>query len=630
MNRIRISILVLIILAGYLGGCKEKGRTISLVENGVSEYVIVVSNQAKDEYDIADTLSKKINEITGITIEIIKDRVERTGKEILVGKSNRPEYSEVIGSFIGANDYSVTVKGDTLVLAGGSIDSLKNAVDYFIQTYVGTEKRDALMIDENINNTYIGSYISIVENGKSDYRIVVGKNDSYGYELATKIKNALSKATGFNIDIYKDFSNPTGKEIIIGQTSRQESNTVINSLKRLRDHSISLINDNIVIVGGNNMSLKEAVDNFTSCFLSNEKKSDKLVIDKNLNIIYTHEYSKAENEAELINNRSTVEPEQMVFEKSIIYKPTDSWYYNNFSNFVEFKGKYYALWNTARLHEDSCGQHVVYSVSDDLKNWSEPKTLIGVTKGQYNEKVMWGALYVYNDKLYCGAQIFEYYPNDVDKDGRGDFKKTMTNEYVVMCSDNGIDWYKSSQPSGRVNLLYNARNSQNLKEVADRGADYFAEGSLYTAPNGNIYALFRSVMYNGDGNDGNNNFKWACISYDGGITWSKAYPTQFTDAPQKAASGTLPDGRVYYVGSPASELNRNCLMLYISEDGINFDKQYILYKGNDYKVVMKGVAKDPGYNYPETMIVGDTLHVAYAINKESIEIIHIPLASISK
>lgn len=352
-----------------------------------------------------------------------------------------------------------------------------------------------------------------------------------------------------------------------------------------------------------------------------------------MNSIPLHLDTSFEEEArrtiEAIHNRPANPPKKLSFDVSTVYQPKEALFYNNMSGFVECNGRYYVFWATAPEHEDSCGQHILCSVSEDLYTWSDPMTVFAPRRGEYHDMVMWGYPYAHDGHLYCGAWQFEYRPDDVDHRGRGDWQKPLSKVWALVTGENGADWRQGTAPQDRFDPLYVARNSQDLKALAAKGASYFSEGSSYRMPNGDLVALFRSVIYPGEANDGGMNYKWGCISRDNGRSFSRAFPTRLSDAPQMSTGGNLPDGRIYYVGSPASEYERACLMLYLSEDGINFDRQYILYQGIDYSLIKPGIAKNPGYHYPRSLVVGDTIHVGYTLYKETLQVLHIPIDSLS-
>ncbi len=98
------------------------------------------------------------------------------------------------------------------------------------------------------------------------------------------------------------------------------------------------------------------------------------------------------------------------------------------------------------------------------------------------------------------------------------------------------------------------------------------EGSFYQTDDGVLHMLLRTT---GPGYAGK---LWVTESRDDGTTWSSPVETGFTDNNTKFHFGRLPDGRFYYVGCPDPEPRgaRNPLVLSLSEDGVRFDRHFIL------------------------------------------------------
>lgn len=623
-----LSLSVLTVGCGRGGEKDPLSSPVTVVADGASDYTVVVSNTASYEYDVAEGLVAAIRQATGVTLPIVKDRYERTGKEILVGQTNRPEQENIDYGFLGENDYALLLEGDTLILCGNSRAALAVALERFVATYIRSADQ-TVIAHEDQNYTYIGEYFAFIEKQLTAYRIVVPSNDKKVYEMAEELQRMLLDRFGCRIDIYKDFSSPVDKEILLGQTKRDESSIALAELDRERDYCISMINEKLVINGGSNISLQAAYDTFVNRFLkSHEKGTETIYIDAKLKIGYDHAYSPAEDLIDSITNRTDEAAKPLDFTVSEVYRPSEGGFYNNMSGLVECNGKLYIFWVTADEHEDQAGQYVLCAVSDDGKTWSDPITVKGVTMGQHSEMVMWAYPYSYGGKLYCGISMFEYHPEDLDENGRGDWEDVLSKEWILLGSEDGYHWSSTSTPSGYVDYLYIARNSQNFAELAKQGATYFSEGSMYRTEDA-LVALFRSVIYPGEADDGGMNYKWGCVSYDNGVTWSKAYRTHLSDAPQMSTSGNLPDGRVFYIGSPASDYERACLMLYISEDGVHFDEQYVIYEGMKEEIIKEGIAKNPGYHYPRAVVTDEAIYVGFTLYKETVQVITIPLSSIS-
>jgi hypothetical protein len=92
----------------------------------------------------------------------------------------------------------------------------------------------------------------------------------------------------------------------------------------------------------------------------------------------------------------------------------------------------------------------------------------------------------------------------------------------------------------------------------------------------------------------------------------------------------LPDGSAYLVGNPVTNRSRYPLVVTVSKDGRLFDRAWWLRAGGRDMQALKypGRYKRPGYSYPKSAVIDDWLYVAYATNKEDIEITRVPVTSL--
>ena len=114
---------------------------LNIVENGATEYRIIISDFAKDPVKKqATALRKAIETVTGVKPKLDTDWTDQNNnaniKEILVGKTNRAESTAVI-SALKSKEYAIKVSGNKIVIAGASDDLLAKAVSAFLATYAG-------------------------------------------------------------------------------------------------------------------------------------------------------------------------------------------------------------------------------------------------------------------------------------------------------------------------------------------------------------------------------------------------------------------------------------------------------------------------------------------------------------
>ena len=109
-----------------------------------------------------------------------------------------------------------------------------------------------------------------------------------------------------------------------------------------------------------------------------------------------------------------------------------------------------------------------------------------------------------------------------------------------------------------------------------------------------------------------------------------------TDAQTKMKTGALPDGRVYLLGSQVSNTTtrhkRDPLTLSVSSDGLAFDRAWALRSNaSEYRYPLPSVqesGKVYGFSYPDAVIFNGSFWASYATNKEDIEVLEVPLASL--
>ena len=123
---------------------------------------------------------------------------------------------------------------------------------------------------------------------------------------------------------------------------------------------------------------------------------------------------------------------------------------------------------------------------------------------------------------------------------------------------------------------------------------------------------------------------WHSYSRDGGRTWAKlSEQPGFPDNRGGAAFGTLPDGRVWYLGNPLPDAQRCPLVLAVSRDGWRFDQVFRLrwepfYR--EFDAPFKGVR--PGYEYPDAIVHDGALYVVYSIARERVELTVVDLTKL--
>ena len=141
------------------------------------------------------------------------------------------------------------------------------------------------------------------------------------------------------------------------------------------------------------------------------------------------------------------------------------------------------------------------------------------------------------------------------------------------------------------------------------------EGSTFQTDDGVIHAPLR-----GTGSQFRHRL-WLTESRNNGAGYSAPVETEFSDTDAKFQFGRLPDGSFFYVGNPVGS-GRTPLVLALSRDGVNFDRNFILGE-QPYVMARPSRAKGGEYGYPNVLLHDGWLHVIVSRQKEGIEVLRV-------
>lgn len=333
-----------------------------------------------------------------------------------------------------------------------------------------------------------------------------------------------------------------------------------------------------------------------------------------------------------------------------VYKPSSGENtFNHGAVITEFNNRLFVQWQTSERDEDSPDSHVVYSTSMDGRSWSSPRRLAESPPGAMTTGGGW---WPQDDELVAYINVWPK---------AGDILRGGYTMYVS--SADGTDWTEPmpvmdsqgnpvtgifeqdprSLPDGRIVSAFHLQpglivapyftddpsgksgwtrgQMENLS--LDGGVSRAIEPSWFLRKDGAIVMVFR---------DQTESFrKLASISHDRGTTWSKPVLTNMPDARTKQSAGNLPDGSAFLVGNPVGNRSRYPLTVTLSVDGKVFERAWLLRAGGEAlpELRFEGRYKRRGFSYPKSAVTGGWLYVAYATNKEDIEITRVPLRSLT-
>ncbi|MBR5632811.1 MAG: S-layer homology domain-containing protein, partial [Clostridia bacterium] len=109
------------------------GRSI-IAENGMSDYVIVIDEANQDAVDAAERLVWQVDELCGVTLDVIDDGVKATSKEIILGKTSRG--TKINTSDMILDGYEILIDGDKIYIDGATADGLYGGVVSLLNTCI--------------------------------------------------------------------------------------------------------------------------------------------------------------------------------------------------------------------------------------------------------------------------------------------------------------------------------------------------------------------------------------------------------------------------------------------------------------------------------------------------------------
>ncbi len=364
-------------------------------------------------------------------------------------------------------------------------------------------------------------------------------------------------------------------------------------------------------------------------------------------------------------------------EHFLIYRGREGAAYNHHPQITSMGGRLYASWSNGLAHEDAPSQHMLMSVSEDGgESWSGASVVFGRRAGKLADAVVTAAgLRPCGAKLvaYCG--VYEYTrfaltayaaaaPDRPPPKGHGPPGQRWhrdTRTEVCVSEDAGKSWAAprriierfvpnlSPAPTatGRLilpgNLWYphtddpagaagwEAAGLARLPEdYVDDPAGFhqgcrhrrderdYCEGSFFQTDDGVLHMMLRTSEPR----------LAVAESRDDGRSWSEPALTGYTDCCCRHHFGRLADGRFFGLSCPEPRANRTPLVLAASDDGVAFDRHYVLGDAPHAGPRIPGRHKGGRYGYPFLHVAGETAWAVYSIEKEDIAVCRFPLSAL--
>lgn len=162
---------------------------VNIIQGGKSDYTVVRGASASiDELNAATLLRKSIQEKTKADIAISDDMLAAKSREILVGKTNRPQSNTVIKT-LSAGQFAIKLSGEELVIAGYDNYLTIKAVEYFVENYL---KSDNVSLSPDLNDKVNFAYIP---SGADTHKVIESPDLS-------KLSKLYEKLTPYVADLH--------------------------------------------------------------------------------------------------------------------------------------------------------------------------------------------------------------------------------------------------------------------------------------------------------------------------------------------------------------------------------------------------------------------------------------------
>jgi hypothetical protein len=309
--------------------------------------------------------------------------------------------------------------------------------------------------------------------------------------------------------------------------------------------------------------------------------------------------------------------------------------FNLHSYLVHYRGRFWAMWSSSKVHEEDPDQHLVYATSRDGHHWSAPQTIAADPDGPEGPR-RWIARSLFVDqrgKLRALGALIE--SADYRNRGRG---VVWQNLDLISFTWAGRHWRRDdavfahdcmnnfpplaigallAMPcrDSRMDLSVLTRPSQSAAGWtktpirSDPPFNRMDEPTLYIAADGSIQMIIR------DGN--RSRLLIRSVSADGGRTWSAPVLTDYPDATSKNFVLRLSTGSYVLINNPDTR-RRDPLALSTGSDGWTFGHPLAVRSGAGHT-----------YQYPHAIEHGGSLWIIYSTDKRDIEIAEIPLAALA-
>jgi len=315
------------------------------------------------------------------------------------------------------------------------------------------------------------------------------------------------------------------------------------------------------------------------------------------------------------------------------------WQFNLHSFIAHHDGKFWAVWSSGRVDEDSSSQIIRSATSVDGLTWSEASVVASDPDGESGPwRWMASGLYVEGGRLLALGSLNQ---KNAPPGGPWSHARLVrfawngtawTEDRVV--AENSVVYFPPLRVADRDFFVWRDSRAYFYTAWSPAGADRWnvtrmpgpfpdyrlSETSAYVDPEGALHLIIRDQGYT--------RRLYHAVSFDTGSTWTIPVKTNYPDAMSKNMAGRLSNGWYYLISNPkaAGAHDRDPLAITFSRDGWTFSQPLALRK-NGPAMRHKGGAKGAhSFQYSHAIEHDGKLWVIYATNKEDIEVTAYPIS----
>ena len=267
MKRIVSLILCLIMAVTLLSACSAGGNTAlsaEITEDGRFIYTVVRGEESSSAVEsAAKDIRAVMRDNFSCKITIVKDNVVENvegAPEVLIGNTNRPESAqalEVLTSSRQNNNYDFIIKviNNKVCIQALTDEMIKVASEWFVKTFCGSLE-DWQMLSNGYEFLYqpdiktVGNVVAGVNLGL----FTVVKPVRMTYLAGNQVERFIDfyKNNGFTLSYIEEIDPEEEYEILIGDTTREESKSVTVEGD---NYVIKVVGKKLVVKGGNDLAL---------------------------------------------------------------------------------------------------------------------------------------------------------------------------------------------------------------------------------------------------------------------------------------------------------------------------------------------------------------------------------------